>query len=146
LKTDLSPELAGTETVHDRYKDLALVEKAFRTSKTVELELRPIHVRLASRTRGHVFVVMLAYRLVRELAKRWRSLNCTVQEGIDELSSLCATEILDHGRAVFSQIPEPRPSVKRLLQAAKVQLPEALPCKGVNATTKRKLPTRRKDT
>jgi transposase len=143
LKTDLSPELAGAETVHDRYKDLALVESAFRTSKTVELELRPIHVRLASRTRGHVFVVMLAYRLVRELAKRWRALDCTVQEGLHELSSLCATEILDQGQAVCCQIPEPRPSVKRLLEAAHVQLPEALPCKGINVTTKRKLPTRR---
>jgi hypothetical protein len=37
--------------VHDRYKELALVEQDFRTSKTVELEMRPIHVRLESSTR-----------------------------------------------------------------------------------------------
>ena len=39
LKTDLSSVQADKETVHARYKDLALVEWAFRTSKTVELDL-----------------------------------------------------------------------------------------------------------
>ena len=56
LKTDLTEKHAAKETIHNRYKDLALVETAFRTSKTFHLELRPIYVRLASRTRGHVFV------------------------------------------------------------------------------------------
>jgi len=55
LKSDLAEQSATKETIHDRYKDLTLVESAFRSSKTVNLELRPIHVRLASRTRGHVF-------------------------------------------------------------------------------------------
>ena len=49
LKTDLAPQTATKEVVHARYKDLALVERAFRTSKTTQLELRPIHVRLRSR-------------------------------------------------------------------------------------------------
>jgi len=53
LKTDLSSTAASKELIHQRYKDLALVEWAFRTSKTVQLEMRPIYVRLASRTRGH---------------------------------------------------------------------------------------------
>ena len=53
LKTDLTPKQALKETVHDRYKDLSLVEWAFRTSKTMHLEARPIFVRLASRSRSH---------------------------------------------------------------------------------------------
>jgi len=81
LKTDLSEAAATKETIHDRYKDLALVESAFRTSKTVELELRPIHVRLATRTRGHAFVVMVPYRILKELSLRWQNLNLTVQKG-----------------------------------------------------------------
>ena len=40
---------------------------------------------LSSRTRGHVFVVMLAYRIVQELSHRWREVNLTVEEGIQEL-------------------------------------------------------------
>jgi transposase len=35
------------------------VEQAFRTAKTALLEMRPITVRLESRTRGHALVVML---------------------------------------------------------------------------------------
>jgi hypothetical protein len=56
-------------------------------------------IRLARRTRGHVFVVMLGDRVVQELAGRWSSLNLTVQEGLDELSSLCATEAWLQGSA-----------------------------------------------
>ena len=72
LKTDVLPEQASKETIHDRYKDLAHVEWAFRTSKTGLLEARPFYVRLETRTRGHLLVVMLAYLLVQELTKCWR--------------------------------------------------------------------------
>lgn len=144
LKTDLSTEAASKEIIHNRYKDLALVESAFRTSKTVELELRPIHVRLAVRTRGHAFVVMAAYRIVKELSKRWQHFNVTVQEGIDELSSLCTTELIIDGHIKVNNVPEPRESVKQLLDAANVRLPQSLPCSGVKVTTKKKLQASRK--
>jgi hypothetical protein len=143
LKTDLDVKMASKEIVHGRYKDLALVEQAFRTSKTVELELRPIHVRLATRTRGHVLVVMLAYRIARELARCWAALDTTVQEGLDELASLCATQILENVRPLCNQIPEPRESVRILLESADVRMPEALPSRGAVVSTKRKLPERR---
>jgi transposase len=144
LKTDLSCEQADKETVHARYKDLALVEWAFRTSKTVELEMRPIHVRLATRTRGHALVVMLGYRIVQELAKRWGSLDLTVQEGLDELGSLCATEVRVQGSVRYNKIPTPRGTLAELLKLADVKLPEALPCRGVVVATRRKLPERRR--
>ena len=144
LKTDLSEAAATKEIIHNRYKDLALVESAFRTSKTVELELRPIHVRLATRTRGHVFVVMLAYRIIQELAIRWQHLDVTIQEGINELSTLCATELIINGEKQCNQIPQPRGSVRKLIEAANVRMPEALPCRGIIVTTKKKLTSRRK--
>jgi transposase len=143
LKSDLSLEAATKETIHNRYKDLALVESAFRCSKTVHLELRPIHVRLATRTRGHVFVVMLAYQLIQELAVRWRDLEVTVKEGINELSSLCAQQVSLNG-SLSNQIPHPRGSIKKLLDAARVRMPEALPSKGIVVSTKKKLLSRRK--
>lgn len=143
LKTDLSPKAASKEIVHGRYKDLALIEQAFRTSKTVELELRPVNVRLETRTRGHAFVVMLAYRIARELSRCWRNLNVTVQEGIDELSGLCSTQLSGGGKVLCQQIPKPRPSTEALLAASDVRMPEALPSKGVKVTTKRNLPERR---
>lgn len=46
------------------YKSLANVERAFRTLKSIDLEVRPIHHRLAGRVRAHVFLCMLAYYVV----------------------------------------------------------------------------------
>jgi hypothetical protein len=63
LRTNLKAEaLDATATVR-AYKDLATVERAFRSLKTVDLEVRPIHHRLAQRVRAHVLLCMLAYYL-----------------------------------------------------------------------------------
>lgn len=144
LKTDLSPATASKELIHARYKDLALVEWAFRTSKTVQLEIRPIHVRLANRTRAHAFVVMMAYRIIKELACCWQSFDLTVEEGLKELDALCVTEVSISGGRGYHRIPEPRDLSQRLLEAADVKLPTFLPSKGVNVVTKKKLTPRRK--
>ena len=144
LKTDLPRHVADKQTVHSRYKDLTLVEQAFRTSKTVELEMRPIHVRLESSTRGHAFVVMLAYRIARELARRWVSLDLTVQEGLDQLAMLCATELRIDGVPRCNNVPEPRENVRRLVELAGVTMPAALPLRTEVVATRKKLPQRRK--
>jgi transposase len=144
LKTDLTKDIINKETVHARYKDLALVEWAFRTSKTVELEMRPVYVRLADRTRGHAFIVMLAYRIVQELAQRWHNIELTVEEGLKELTTLCATEMVVSGRPCCNKIPQPRPMVSKLLERAKVRLPDALPCSGIRVATRKKLVDQRK--
>jgi len=86
---------------------------------------------------------MLAYKIVQELAKRWEHIDMTVEEGIKELSTLCANEVEIKGVGTVNQIPEPRASVKRLLETAKVTLPESLPFRGINVTTKKKLTDRR---
>jgi transposase len=143
LRTDLSPVVANKEAIHDRYKDLTLVEKAFRNCKTVCLEMRPIYVRLEDRTRGHAFVVMLAYRLIQELAKRWSSLNLTVQEGINQLATLCSEEVLINGKPYCHKIPQPDKPLEILLETAGVRLPSVLPNKGVHVATKKKLQERR---
>jgi len=144
LKTDLGQEVASKETVHSRYKDLALVEWAFRTSKTVDLEVRPVHVRTASHTRGHVFVVMLSYLIIAELRHCWQDLEVTVNEGIKQLDTLCATQLLIRGKVRLHQIPEPRAFIQQLLKAVHVTLPQVLPSNGVRVTTKKKLSARRK--
>ena len=61
IRTSVSEEhLKATETV-SRYKDLSAVEQAFRSLKTIDLRVRPIHHRLARRVRGHILLCMLAY-------------------------------------------------------------------------------------
>ena len=143
LTTDLKKEISK-ETVHLRYKDLAKVEWAFRTSKTTELELRPIHVRLAGRTRGHALVVMLAYKIVQELANRWKNIELTVQEGINELSQVCAIEMRVKNKPFANRIPHPRDSIKKLLTGAGVHLPEIFSASSKKVATRKKLVGRRK--
>jgi hypothetical protein len=56
------------------YKALANVERAFRSLKTIDLKVRPIHHRLADRVRAHIFLCMLAYYVEWHLREAWREL------------------------------------------------------------------------
>ena len=63
LRTNVPAEhLDAAETVQV-YKDLSRVERAFRSLKTVDLEIRPIRHWIAPRVRAHVFLCMLAYHV-----------------------------------------------------------------------------------
>ena len=144
LKTDVPANKASKEIIHNCYKDLAQVEWAFRTSKTGLLEARPFFVRLEKRTRGHLLVVMLAYLIVQELSRYWRDLDLTVEEALDELKSLCTTQVVVKDRPVLHNIPKPRASVQRLLDAANITLPPSIPDRGVRVSTRKKLTEERK--
>ena len=56
------------------YKALAEVERAFRSMKTIDLHVRPIHHRLETRVRAHIFLCMLAYYVEWHLREAWREL------------------------------------------------------------------------
>jgi len=56
------------------YKSLANVERAFRSLKTIDLKVRPIHHRLAERVRSHIFLCMLAYYVEWHMREAWRPL------------------------------------------------------------------------
>lgn len=145
LKTDLPKQRAAMEVVHDRYKDLTLVEHAFRTAKTAHREVRPVYVRCEESTRAHIFIVMLAYKIIRDLAQCWREFDLTVEEGIQELSLLCTqTVTIKDAGSSFNIIPTPPPSLKSLLAAARVILPDALPLRTACVVTRKSLPSQRK--
>jgi Transposase DDE domain len=61
LRTSVPAETLDASATVAAYKSLAQVERAFRSLKTVDLAVRPIHHRLAGRVRAHVFLCMLAY-------------------------------------------------------------------------------------
>ena len=61
VRTSVSPACFGSESTVRAYKDLAKVERAFRSMKTVDLKIRPIYHWLDNRVRAHVFLCMLAY-------------------------------------------------------------------------------------
>ncbi len=61
LRTSVSPETLDAATTVLAYKSLAQVERAFRSLESIDLDIRPVHHRLAGRVRAHVFLCMLAY-------------------------------------------------------------------------------------
>ena len=145
IKTDLPAGDVPAEVIHDRYKDLAQVEWAFRTFKQGHLEIHPTFVRTEASTRGHVFVIMLAYLLERELQRCWQDIDITVAEGIDELGSLRGVEFTIGG-VICQKVPCPVDLSEKLLQAADVRLPNVFPLRKVHVATRKKLTDGRKTT
>jgi transposase len=136
IKTDLKKTKASAQTIHNRYKDLALVESAFRTCKS-SLDLRPVYVRLKESTYGHVFVVMLAYMIIRHMDQKWSSLYLTVEEGLRSLSTLTLQEVTINDQYTFQQLPEPRLQNKKMLEALNVEFPKILPKSTANVVTRK---------
>jgi Transposase DDE domain len=63
IRTSMPAEHLDTAEAVQAYKDLSRVERAFRSMKTVDLEIRPIRHWTAQHVRAHVFLCMLAYHV-----------------------------------------------------------------------------------
>lgn len=74
LRTTLDAQAAPSAEVVRSYKQLACVERAFRTLKSVDLEIRPIHHYREHRVRAHVLLAMLAYYVEWHLREAWAEL------------------------------------------------------------------------
>jgi hypothetical protein len=88
VESDLPVAAASTQQVHDRHMDLTRVERDFRTLKTGLLEIRPVFLRKAERTRGHALVSLLALKLARELERRVAPLGLTVDDAVERLKGV----------------------------------------------------------
>jgi len=73
-RTSLSAEQMDAPDCVRNYKSLANVERAFRSLKTIDLKVRPIHHRTADRVRSHIFLCMLAYYVEWHMREAWREL------------------------------------------------------------------------
>ena len=74
IRTSVPATQMGSADCVRHYKSLANVERAFRSLKTIDLKVRPIHHRTADRVRVHIFLCMLAYYLEWHLREAWREL------------------------------------------------------------------------
>jgi len=74
IRTSLSATQMNAPECVRNYKALANVERAFRSLKTVDLKVRPIHHRKADRVRAHIFLCMLAYYVEWHMREAWREL------------------------------------------------------------------------
>ena len=144
MKSNISIDKMPKEDLHEKYKELALVEDAFRCSKTELLEMRPVHVRLEKRTRGHVFVVMLAYLVVKELERCWKLLDMTVEEALDVLKAFQTIDLKVKDHAVVKKVPKPNKMTAQLFKMANVPIPEEIPSSDAKVVTRKKIGEDRK--
>jgi hypothetical protein len=77
LRTTLTTDTHDTAAVIDAYKNLSRVERDFRSLKTIDIDLRPIHHHLSDRVRAHVLICMLAAYLTWHLRHALRPLTFT---------------------------------------------------------------------
>jgi len=74
IRTSVPPAQIDAAQCVRNYKALANVERAFRSLKTIDLKVRPIHHRTADRVRAHIFLCMLAYYVEWHMREAWREL------------------------------------------------------------------------
>ena len=71
VRTSVPADTLSTDDAVRAYKDLARVERAFRSLKSIELQIRPVHHWVEPRVRAHVFLCMLAYYVEWHLREAW---------------------------------------------------------------------------
>jgi len=74
IRTPLPATQLSSDDAVRYYKDLGQVESAFRTLKSDDLKIRPIHHRTEERVRAHLFLCMLAYYVTWHMREAWRPL------------------------------------------------------------------------
>jgi transposase len=131
IVSDVPQEKMQAQEIVASYKKLALVEKAFRNLKTVQLEVRPVYHKTDDRIRCHVFICMLAYYLQWHMAKRLQPLFdnddkykkrfWTFENVIERLKSIRREEINVAG-ATCKIVTEPDDDQIKILDLLKVKL------------------------
>lgn len=74
IRTSLPEATMDAAQCVRQYKSLANVERAFKTLKSVDLRIRPIHHRLQNRVRAHILLCVLAYYIEWHMREAWREL------------------------------------------------------------------------
>jgi transposase len=134
ITTDVPGTEMASQQVHDSYMALERVERDFRAIKTGALEVRPIFVEKASRTRGHVFCCMLALKVVRQMQQQLRVAFRTTEDNPyvvtlpDALAALSRLCLLNYPASksgeVVTKLPNPNDTQKKILRALNVSLPK----------------------
>jgi len=74
IRTSVSAQRLAADDVVRSYKMLTQVERAFRSLKTIDLDIRPIRHRIEDRVKAHIFLCMLAHYVVWHMIESWREL------------------------------------------------------------------------
>src|SRR5205807_9958715 len=74
IRTNITAAKLSAAAAVRHYKALSQVGRAFRSLKTIDLKVRPIHHRTADRVRAHIFLCLLAYYVEWHMREVWREL------------------------------------------------------------------------
>jgi transposase len=88
VRASLSGEAMSKEDCVRRYENLATVERALRTTKSVETKVRPIDRRLDDGIRTNLFVALMAYYVEWHMRQAWRELTFSAPELAEVKKSL----------------------------------------------------------
>jgi len=109
IRTTIGPEHMDAAKVVATYKSLARVERDFRSIKSIDLDLRPIHHYTETRVRAHVFICMLASYLTWHLRQTWAPLTFTDEnrpEPTDPVAPAQRSQGADHKAATKTTTDE----------------------------------------
>jgi transposase len=128
--TVAASQMKSTEVV-GTYKSLAFVEQAFRSLKTVALEIRPVYHKKDDRIRSHVFLCMLAYYVYWHMRQRLSPLfekdgagknrEWTMENVIEHLGGIRQQQVSVAG-AEFKQISQPTEQQQQILDLLGIKL------------------------
>jgi len=102
IRTTVPVEQMDAAKVVATYKSLARVERDFRSIKSIDLDLRPIHHWTETRVRAHVFICMLAAYLTWHLRQAWAPLTFTDEnrpDPVDPVAPAQRSHAADHKAA-----------------------------------------------
>ena len=111
VRTSLAKTQLDSQETVKAYKGLSVVERAFRCFKTIDLKVRPIHHRLASRVRAHLLLCLLAYYVERHMRLCLAPMLFDDEEGPERTSVVAAA----------------KPSASARKKAASKHSPDGLP-------------------
>lgn len=125
IKTNLPRKVLRAKEVHDRYKDLARVESAFRALKTGLLEIRPLNHRKADRTRAHAFICTLALMVTHEMRRRLEGSGVPLEQVIRSLDQIQLVT-LSLGKDSSRRIVSPGREQSAILDQLGLKLPRII--------------------
>ena len=131
INTTVAASLMKETQVVETYKSLSFVEQAFRSLKTVALEIRPVYHKKDDRIRSHVFLCMLAYYVYWHMRQRLSPLfekdgsgknrQWTMENVIEHLGGIRKQKVNVAG-AQFEQITQPTEQQSQILDLLGVKL------------------------
>ena len=131
ITSDVSQSHMTQEEVVAAYKNLSVVEQAFRNLKTVALEIRPVYHKKDDRIRSHVFLCMLAFYLQWHMQQRLKPLfeadgkgknrQWTLENVLERLKGI-RTERVKAAGVEFDQVTQADEEQRKILDLMKIKL------------------------